>query len=1494
MMAGVPSGSPPDIPCDSSSGAVDTTRSRWERLLCFLTGLPGTLLIAIMISADSPSLSAIQKPRVHLKKWKHVLQDEIDQIGVNHDDICDICPCTSAQEALVALSVANPRTYVARYVYSLTPGTDLARFHAAIETVVLAHTILRTRVIQTSHHGSFQAVMRNPISITKADSLDLYLEEDLERGMSPGSPYLRLALITPSAGSNNYFVVTLHHALYDDWSLNQVLHEIECAYRGDTIPPRCFSDFTVYALEASQSKATLEYWARILEGAEQSTFPPLPSGSYKPMAKEFMTQTVELDWLARLPESTQTAMVELAWAIVLARYTDVADTTFGVTFTGRGARFPGVDRMSGPTIATVPRRVQMGPNEEIHRILSRMEAEEFEMTPFEQCGLYNIRQLGGDAAAACQFQNLLVIQAPLQHEYEYMTDISNEQRVLANHATFGTYALTWVCDLLHTGVRIQAVFDEEVLPKRQMRRLQCQFVSVISSFGQDLDRGWQDAAVVCSEDMAELQRWNGMPVANADKCVHNLVRERCLAQPNALAVSAWDGDFLYGELDELSRRLAFKLRGLGVVPGDFVPLYFWKSRWTTVAVLAVMKAGAAFVLLDPSLPVDRIKEITRQTETVVVLTSPELVSTTASFAAVAVIVGNDCAAIQAPPKHHPTLSDTSPVTPRDPVYVVFTSGSTGTPKGVVIEHGSFATSTLAYIRAAGMNQTTRALQFASYAFDVSVSDTLVALVAGATLCVPSEEERKGDLVQTISKYQITWADFTPSLMRQFRPAQMPTLRTLVLGGEPMSPSDVSTWSPYVHLLNTYGPAECCVLATIQPNVTATTGPRDIGTGNAAICWVVDPQDHRRLAPVSAIGELILEGPIVGRGYLNGTVQTAQVFVEPPAWLRAFRQNLGQPAPSRLYKTGDLVQYTPQGSLQYVGRKDLQVKLRGQRIELGEVEHHVRNAFPNATDAIVDMVSLLEGQMEPQLVAWVKLEGDEDTSGSALLKPWPSWTDAVRTARERLRQLVPNFMIPYVFFPVHSFPRTMSDKIDRRRLKTIVSALSREEVSSYQTTSRAKTPVTSDDALRLQELWAKILRIKPSEIGAGDGFVDLGGDSITAMTTVTAAKSEGMSIKASDLLQNRDLQEISRGVRDSPVTSKVNWVAETALGPNLVGLEKKFSGEKNGVKNTAAPMIVTLTGATGFLGSRILRQLIESTNIQTIHCVAVRNHSSAQLPTSDKVVVHPGDLTKPGLGVDTASPPDWVSKCNAIIHCGADVSYAKDYAALRSTNVHSTRQLASWAITRDISIHYISTVALAHFPGLTDLPEASIRTHTPEACGSGYLATKWVSEVLLEAVNSVYNIPVTIYRASSIVGLAAPSTDLTNAVLRCSRSMKCTPDLRSQGGFVDLIRVETIARDIVDTVLSSWSGKATTSAEKPVTYIHESGEIHFPIAQLRNHLEEEEGTPIHEQDLSSWLKQAPQYGMPASLSRFLDTSSPSGLDISLPFVESRWTRLSSDK
>ncbi|CAL5873465.1 uncharacterized protein PFLUO_LOCUS7744 [Penicillium psychrofluorescens] len=1138
--------------------------------------------------------------------------------------------------------------------------------------------------------------------------------------------------------------------------------------------------------------------------------------------------------------------------------------------------------MSGPTIATVPRRIRLNPVESVDATLDRLELEERHMTPFEQRGLYRIRQLGGDAATACQFNNLLVIQAPPQHEYTRMIDVTNQQKSLANHATFGTYALTWVCDLRPDGVRLQAVFDDNVIPFHQMHRLMRQLVHILKTIVSKHHRSQvQQLLGLCPEDKVELYERNTVVPETTPVLIPELIARNCAMNPEGVAVCAWDGMFRRGELQKMATRVAQRLRYIGVGPDTFVPLLFNKSKWTSLAVLATLEAGAAFALLDPSLPLHRLRTICRQMKATCIITSSELVSTSVKLATAVIALEDES----------PILSEDGPkgaslgtVASHHALYGVFTSGSTGTPKGVVIEHGAFATSIKAYLERIPMGEDVRALQFASYSFDVSVSDILLSLVSGACLCVPSESERKGALEDAISKYNVNWADLTPSLLRRFRPEQMPSLRTVVLGGEPLSAAVVRTWAPYVRLLNIYGPAECCVLSTVQDNIHENIDPRDIGVGVGTVCWVVDPDDHERLMPIGAVGELYIEGPTVGRGYLDDMERTIATFIKPPSWLMEIRQDLRQAAPqSRIYKTGDLVQYTAEGSLLYVGRKDKQIKLNGQRIELGEVEYHVQNAFSSAFEVVADVVDLADGK---KLVAFVRMPGpagDNTTLGDIILSPDGAWQQDLDHVQQTLRQFIPEFMIPSTFIPIAEILVTLSGKIDRPQFQKAAAGLSREQLQDYRPGKRGpKRPVTSAMGRKIQALWAEVLRLNPDDIGADDGFFQLGGDSITAMTFSGAAKTQGLSFAASDLFHNKALEEIAEHIHFNGSgktlcqNTLIDWVAETALAPSLEGLPT-FNGD------TQHRPAIALTGATGFLGNELLRQLTSDNRVDRIHCLAVRNPS--RLTSNKKITAHLGDLSHSRLGLSPEAAEEVMRSCRAVIHCGADVSFAKDYRLLHETNVQSTREIAALAVSHGVPIHFVSTAALAHFTDGAVLEESSLASFPPptshEGISNGYLACKWVSEGTLERVHKKYQLPVTIYRASSIVGANAPATDLTNAVLQWCRLMYSVPDLNYCPGFVDLIRVETVAADILHVVLNPPSSPPGT-----VSYVHESGETVFPASQLRSYIESEVGEPVHEVALSIWLQEARRQGMLDILARFLETQSSDNVDIALPRVHSR--------
>lgn len=320
-----------------------------------------------------------------------------------------------------------------------------------------------------------------------------------------------------------------------------------------------------------------------------------------------------------------------------------------------------------------------------------------------------------------------------------------------------------------------------------------------------------------------------------DRCVHELVEERCRAQPDAPAVCAWDGDLTYAELNAHSSALAAHLVERGVGPEVFVPLCFEKSRWTTVAMLGVMKAGGTFVLLDPSHPRTRLRGICQIVSAPLVVSSAAKRALAAELAAAVVVVGDGERAWRQ--ACGPWAG--SSVVPNNALYAVFTSGSTGAPKGTVILHTAFATSAFAHSQAFSLTSESRFLQFASYAFDASIIDGLTTLLIGGCICVPSDTERLGDITATANKLQISITHLTASAARLLRAGDITSLQTLVLGGEPVTSRDIDQWSSEVDLVNVYGPAECSVTATVQININTMSDPRNIGHGIGCVTWVVD-------------------------------------------------------------------------------------------------------------------------------------------------------------------------------------------------------------------------------------------------------------------------------------------------------------------------------------------------------------------------------------------------------------------------------------------------------------------------------------------------------------------------------------------------------------------------------------------------------------------------------------------------------------------------------
>ena len=245
-------------------------------------------------------------------------------------------------------------------------------------------------------------------------------------------------------------------------------------------------------------------------------------------------------------------------------------------------------------------------------------------------------------------------------------------------------------------------------------------------------------------------------------------------------------------------------------------------------------------------------------------------------------------------------------------------------RGTIVQHAAFCSSAAAHAPALRMQSTSRVLQFASYTFDASVMEILTTLSLGGTVCVPSDEDRLNNIAEVIRSMNVTWTLLTPSVIQLIQPSSIPSLRTLVLGGEALSQSDINTWAEELELINAYGPTECAVIATANPYVTLSTNSNNIGRAVGSHAFIVDKNNHNRLAPLGATGELVFEGPILAAGYLRNDTKTAQVFIKDPGWMNQYRAPHGRSG-TRIYKTGDIVKYTPEGKLIFCGRKDTQVK-----------------------------------------------------------------------------------------------------------------------------------------------------------------------------------------------------------------------------------------------------------------------------------------------------------------------------------------------------------------------------------------------------------------------------------------------------------------------------------------------------------------------------------------------------------------------------------------
>ncbi|KAI2965327.1 hypothetical protein CBS147323_5834 [Aspergillus niger] len=534
-------------------------------------------------------------------------------------------------------------------------------------------------------------------------------------------------------------------------------------------------------------------------------------------------------------------------------------------------------------------------------------------------------------------------------------------------------------------LRLSLVHKTSTLSPCLAENLSSTVLQVIQEILADSNRRIKDLTLFSPLNQDNVLRWNGGKQQSPATSLIKVIQQRVCERPHHPAVCAWDGTLSYSQLDSLATQWASHLQRLGIGPEHMVPVMMDKSQWMVVAELAILKVGGAFVPIDPKQPPDRLRNIVTQVNATVAITSTDLVPILSSLLGTIVTISSETTS------NLPTTMSDVPareITLETTAYVLFTSGSTGQPKGCVAKHRALA-NLVNLAPSLKITAESRVLQSASYGFVMSLAEIFCSLTVGATVCIPSKEDCINNLQRAMESMLVSWAILTPSAAQSLV-SPLAFLKTLVLAGEPMRIDLFQMWVNQLDLHLVLGCTEWAG-ASVSPPIRSEADIRCIGTSPTGRLWLGDPTDHNRLAPLGAVAELLVESPALADGYLNNASQTASAFINAPAWYRMMGpvNDTGV----TLYKTGDLVQYYADGKIRYIGRKNTQVKIRGKRLELGEIEYHIRQISP-AIEKVIAEAAAPKGSETPIVVAFLYSSDQE-----ALLLHFQAHVDSIKKGLE---------------------------------------------------------------------------------------------------------------------------------------------------------------------------------------------------------------------------------------------------------------------------------------------------------------------------------------------------------------------------------------------------------------------------------------------------------------------------------------------------------------
>ncbi len=1057
-------------------------------------------------------------------------------------------PLSHGQSSLWFLHQLAPTSpaYNFLYVARIPVAVDVDLLRRACRMLLDRHAALRTQFLLRDHKPS-QQVEREvlfdlPLIDASSWSEHQLIEEARRRADVPfdlrQAPCLRIELFRRSS-ADFVLLLTFHHIIADLWSADLLIQELRQLYtallegKSPHLPAvsASFADFirweTVYAY-SERCRNDREYWHNLLAGELPilelpGDRPRPPVQTYKGTAHSWTLDPEVVHKLRVVAEkhgATRFMALLAVFGVFLHRLSGQEDILIGTPVAGRDR--PEWERLVGYLLNQVVIRSSFSSDRSFRQLLEDtrhqvLQAMEHHAYPFDL--LVKQLQVKRDPARSPIFQAMFVWDKPREVHPTDGTALPVEPLLMEQRGA--PFDLTLI--LFELGERLVASFryNSDLFDAATIRRWAGHFDTLLASLVASPDAPLRDAQLLSPAEKRQiLVEWNRTEAAYPPVCFHELFEQHVRKAPEATALVFEGAAFHYEEVNRRANQLARRLRSMGTQPGDIVAISLPRGPDLIVSLLAVWKAGAAFVFLDPTDPTGR-------RETIVADARPVAALTLASGPALrlpSVLLDQVGSALETLDESNLSL----PLSPDQPAYIIYTSGSTGEPKGVVLRHRGLCNVSAAQQAAFAVGPTDRVVQFASLSFDASLFELAMALGSGATLVLGSSSALLPGrpLWELLHREKISNATLPPSVLAMLPVEPLPDLRTLIVAGEACSAELVAAWAPGRRFFNAYGPTETTIWATLAECHAGTTPTIGRPIANTRV-YVLDSE--MQPVPVGVAGELYIAGAGVALGYLNRPELSAQRFLP----------NLFDQADEAvLYRTGDVVRWTPEGELEFLGRSDHQVKINGHRIELEEIQEVLRR-HADVGDAAVIVRQGSGGK--PSLAAYVVARAGADLSLPAL--------------RAYLRERLPRYMLPTALVPLESLPLGTTGKLDRTRLPDPATVtVPSPPAEMHSDTPRARLEQT------LAGIWSRVLKV--DRVGIHDHFFELGGASTQTLEVAELAREQGLTVTPELLFRHQTIAELAAALADAngATSSSAGNHAPAQLLPRPVQLRQETAGK----------------------------------------------------------------------------------------------------------------------------------------------------------------------------------------------------------------------------------------------------------------------------------------------------------------------------------------------